>query len=81
MYHTIPKKPYDIQIQSTAPIPKKYNTKQKITHPILIPKYNTPYNRMIHKYKICPPYPKNTLHNKQLLIYKLLTTPTYKTKT
>ena len=37
--------------------PNKYNTQQKITYIILIPKYNTPNNRMIHKYEICSQYP------------------------
>jgi hypothetical protein len=37
--------------------PNKYNTKQKTTFHILIPKYNTPNNRMIYKYEIRPPYP------------------------
>ena len=39
----------------------KYNT--QTTYPILIPKYNTPNNQMIHKYKIILTYPKNTIYN------------------
>ena len=44
---------YEYEIQPLYP--KKYNTKQKTTYHILIPKYNTPNNHT-HEHKKRSPY-------------------------
>ena len=64
--------------------PNKYNTQQKTTYHILIPKHNTSTNRMIHKYEIRSPYP--TKYNIQQKIINSQTTqpipkPKYKIHT